>query len=488
MDKQDDEFELFLKTFRLRQPHRQPTFDVPSRRPSVLGLVAAAALVVVSIVLPVLLLQHPFLRSKPDESPSLAAPQLEPRKIFRSAYDGTVVSLEDGSEVEMRSDSELMLELGVDGININLTRGRIIVTAAKQRDGHLHVITKAATVSVVGTVFVVDVEDAGSRVTVIQGEVRVEHGAGAKNLIAGQQVATNPWVPQLTAIEEISWSRHAQEYAAILRQLTAAVQQRASAPVQTRPEFSAVSIKPVSRDDRPRRSGLSCHGSDGIVRALFGGIDPVIAPQGRCVGERVRLTSLIALAYGVPVEYVSGGPDWTRFSRDEFGTFQIEAVAENSSTATLSELRRMLQATLTDRFKHKVRKVVRPVHGYSLVVAKNGPKLKQTTENEESPFPVAGEKGGLTLKGKSTISQLIPFLTQALSSREITPVIDKTGLTDRYDYEIVLMSPGGGQRGLPRDSDLSDLLESQVGLQLRPEKSVPVEMIVIDEVAQPTPN
>jgi uncharacterized protein (TIGR03435 family) len=197
---------------------------------------------------------------------------------------------------------------------------------------------------------------------------------------------------------------------------------------------------------------------------------------------------LIALAYGVSVEYVSGGPDWTRFSRDEFGTFQVEAVAENPSTATLSELKRMLQATLTDRFKLKIRKVVRPVPGYSLVVAKNGPKLKQTTDNEESPFPVVGEKGGLILRGKSTIAQLIPFLTQSLSSREITPVIDKTGLTERYDYEIRLISAGGGQRGLPHDSDLSDLLESQVGLQLRPEKSVQVEMIVIDEVDRPTPN
>jgi uncharacterized protein (TIGR03435 family) len=343
-------------------------------------------------------------------------------------------------------------------------------------------------VSVVGTVFVVDVEDAGSRVTVIQGEVQVEQGTGIKNLMAGEQFTTNPLVRRLSAIEEISYSRHASEYVAILKQLTATVPERASTPVQTRPEFNAVSIKPVSRDDRPRRSGFSCHGSDGIVRALFGGIDPVIAPQGRCVGERVRLSILIALAYGVPVEYVSGGPDWTRFSRDEFGTFQVEAVAENPSTATLSELKRMLQATLTDRFKLKIRKVVRPVPGYSLVVAKNGPKLKQTTDNEESPFPVVGEKGGLILRGKSTIAQLIPFLTQSLSSREITPVIDKTGLTERYDYEIRLISAGGGQRGLPHDSDLSDLLESQVGLQLRPEKSVQVEMIVIDEVDRPTPN
>jgi uncharacterized protein (TIGR03435 family) len=140
-----------------------------------------------------------------------------------------------------------------------------------------------------------------------------------------------------------------------------------------------------------------------------------------------------------------------------------------------------------DRFKLTIHKVVRPVPGYALVIAKNGPTLKQTLENEESPFPVFSQKG-LTIKGKSTIGQLIPILTQFNSSREITPVIDRTGLTSRYDYEIVLPPPGAGQRGLPNGLDLSDVLESQAGLQLRPEKSIPVEMIVIDQVEQPAPN
>jgi uncharacterized protein (TIGR03435 family) len=491
MDWQDDEFELFLKRFRLRQPHRLPDFVVPAAPARRFGLIAVVATVVVlAIILPLLTLQRPLRPvTKPDSSARNPEQRIEPQEIVRSdGHDGTVVALPDGSRVEMRSNSELTLQPSADAMRINVTTGSIIVTAAKQRSGHLYVVTKDVTASVVGTVFVVSVEQAGSRVAVIEGEVQVEDGKTVKNLLPGQQVATNPLMPSIPLIKEISWSRHAQEYIAALRLSTAAVSEYPSTSVQALPEFGAVSIKPVSRDSRARTSGLSCHGTDGIVRALFGGTDPPTAPQGRCVGDRVRLSFLIALAYGVPQQYVSGGPDWARLTRDEFGLFQIEAVAENPSTATLAELRQMLQTMMTERFKLRIHNVVRPVPGYALVVARNGPKLKETFDGEESPFPVLNDKGGLAIKGKSTIAQLTPILTQFNSNREITPVVDKTRLSGRYDYEIVLPPPSAGQRGLISGSDLSDVLESQVGLRLRPEKSIPVEMIVIDQAEQPSPN
>jgi uncharacterized protein (TIGR03435 family) len=488
MDWQDDEFESFLKKFRLREPHREPNFIVKTIHPSRFGLFAAAAVVVAAIALPLLLLQLPVRPPKSDDISTAARQPVQGQELFRSVHDGNVVELADGSHVEMHANSEFMLEPGTDGINIKLSSGSIIVTAAKQNGGYLQVRTTDATISVVGTIFLVTVEEFGSRVTVIEGRVRIEEGSTIKNLRAGEQAVTNPRVPRVPLTKEISWSRQAAEYIAILQQSTAAPA-HAPTDAQAPPQFGAVSIKPVSPDSRARTSGFSCRGTDGIYRALFGGVDPPIAPQGRCVGDRVRLAQVIAFAYGVPHEYVSGGPDWTRFSRDDVGLFQIQAVAENPSTATLADLRKMLLTMMADRFKLQIRKVARRVLGYALVVAKSGLKLKQTVENEESPRPTVNEKGLLTIKGRSTIRQLIPVLTQMNSSREITPVIDKTALTARYDYELVLPPPVPGQRGgMPSGSDLSDLLEAQAGLQLRPEKSISVEMIVIDQVEQPTPN
>src|SRR5262245_6970730 len=75
-----------------------------------------------------------------------------------------MVALPDGSRVEMHDQSELSLERADDGLRIRLHTGSIIVNAAKQQQGHLYVQTKDMTVSVVGTIFLVNAEEAGSRV------------------------------------------------------------------------------------------------------------------------------------------------------------------------------------------------------------------------------------------------------------------------------------------------------------------------------------
>src|SRR5688572_14022163 len=99
---------------------------------------------------------------------------------------GAGLALLDGSRIEMRSQTELALERAGDGMRIRLHRGGIIVNAAKQRTGHLYVATKDMTVSVIGTVFMVDAEEQGSRVLVIEGEVRVQRGTTETKLLPGE--------------------------------------------------------------------------------------------------------------------------------------------------------------------------------------------------------------------------------------------------------------------------------------------------------------
>src|SRR5262249_55701969 len=72
---------------------------------------------------------------------------------------GCTLVLADGSRVEMRSQSELSLERAGDGERIHLRTGGVIINAAKQGSGHLYVQTKDITVSVVGTVFLVNAEE-----------------------------------------------------------------------------------------------------------------------------------------------------------------------------------------------------------------------------------------------------------------------------------------------------------------------------------------
>src|SRR5262245_2363219 len=131
---------------------------------------------------------------------------------------GSVLVLADGSRVEMRSESELSLVRADDGVTIRLNTGGVIVNAAKQHNGSLYVQTKDVNVSVLGTVFFVAAEKEGSRVAVIEGEVRVKQGGTEKKLRPGEQVATNPLIPRLPVSEDISWSRQAETLLALLQQ------------------------------------------------------------------------------------------------------------------------------------------------------------------------------------------------------------------------------------------------------------------------------
>src|SRR5215831_9114793 len=79
-----------------------------------------------------------------------------------------------------------------------------------------NVQTKDVTVSVVGTVFLVNAEEDGSRVAVIEGEVQVHEGTSYTRLRPGEQVATSPQVDARPVKDAIAWSRQADVFSAIL--------------------------------------------------------------------------------------------------------------------------------------------------------------------------------------------------------------------------------------------------------------------------------
>lgn len=140
-----------------------------------------------------------------------AGQRLERYQSVRTGNDsGAVLELADGSRIEMGARAEIALDRTRDGVKIRLDRGNIIVTAARQRDGHLYVETKDCTVSVVGTVFSVNAGAKGSRVSVIEGEVRVQHSEATQALFPGQQMSTDAAMGSIPVEQEIAWSRNAE--------------------------------------------------------------------------------------------------------------------------------------------------------------------------------------------------------------------------------------------------------------------------------------
>lgn len=407
---------------------------------------------------------------------------------------GEFIRLPDGSRIEMRAQSELSLESASDGVRIRLNSGSVIVSAAKQRTGHLYVQTKDMTVSVVGTVFLVNAEEAGSRVAVIEGEVLVQQGETSTKLLPGEKRATNPLMASPAVKEEIAWSREAEMHAALLQQ---------SSPARL--EFSAVTIKPLPPPEHPGQAtagenGVACRGIDmarrSVSRSVGPGFAPINVPRGRCVANAATFEQLVTFAYDRPIR---PNPAFTRLLSD----FEVQATAENVATVTVAELRRMLQTMLTDRFKLKFRYEQRETAALGLVVGAGGSKLKPKADNDsyETPRQTWGDKGAV-ITGKSTLADLAQILGHwyvGLSS----VVVDATGLTGVYDYEFVLpkreLSSGVGPRGqggiapptpappVDRAAAISAALEEQLGLRLQPQRAT-TEFIVLEHAEMPTEN
>jgi uncharacterized protein (TIGR03435 family) len=376
--------------------------------------------------------------------------------------------------------------------------------------------TKDATVSVVGTVFLVSIETAGSRVAVIEGVVQVEQNADSKKLKPGEQVATSPAMQVVPIPELIKWSRNAASYLALLQQSLTALQ---PPPVIVRPPVAAVQNVPAANEAFEVASirSMPAPGGGGRGGDLLSGYPPSCygVPQvdpKRFAISNTTLYHLITLAYGKSCEFwellpptdgLSGGPGWVRADR-----WDVQAVIpEGSPSYTAQQFRRgeapklqkMIQTLLADRFKLVLRKETKEMPVYLLTVGKDGPKFTEWKEgdrvtlgafnvgpNRDNTYLVAriaGNKGSMT------------DLSHLLQSATLRPVLNRTGLQGDFNFEFLYaptadrfpeLANSGRLPFLPSPS-LFTSIEENLGLKLEAARA-PVELLVIDHVEKPLPN
>jgi uncharacterized protein (TIGR03435 family) len=240
------------------------------------------------------------------------------------------------------------------------------------------------------------------------------------------------------------------------------------------PAFEVASLKPANPGNNGVRGG--CHGIDSVYT---GANERASAPPlGRCVITDGRLSHMLGIAFRIgSMLYIKGGPEWL-MSGDS--RYTVDAKAEDPTKATEEQLLQMLQALLIERFNLKFHREIKDMPGYTLVVAKNGPKL-QASKGEDSGFSWGAEgkpnpAGPACLTAqKWTPSMLAGLLTQMGKG----PAIDKTGLTGEYDFKLCWNEMEG--------PSLFSALQEQLGLKFEAQK-VPVSFFIVDSAQKPTEN
>jgi bla regulator protein BlaR1 len=236
------------------------------------------------------------------------------------------------------------------------------------------------------------------------------------------------------------------------------------------------------------------------------------AAPGRFTATNAPVSLLIRDAYEVSDNQIESLPEWARTERFDVAAVLDDVPArpslEDEQTKQLA-----LRTLLAERFHLAVRRELREVPMYALVMARSdgrpGPGLHRSTidcspERREAhaaaaaaavaagqPVPMCGSRfqygrirfGGYPL---SRFAQNFRF--------DDRTVIDRTGLTGNWEFELTFMpepsDPAPGPNSLPLDPNapfLSTALQEQLGLKLESTKGT-IEVLVVERVERPSEN
>ena len=186
---------------------------------------------------------------------------------------------------------------------------------------------------------------------------------------------------------------------------------------------------------------------------------------------------VIALAYEVLSAQVKGGPAW--LTREPY---DFEARA-GSASAGPNQIRVMVKTLLEERFKLAIHRDTEEMTAYTLVVAKNGPKLQDANGGRRGYVNWTG-LGQVTFSENTTLGGL----TSVLSGVVGAPVLDETGLRGTYNFSLEFTRPNDPRpRQTDSPPDVFIALQEQLGLELRATRRR-VEVVVIDHIERPSPN
>jgi uncharacterized protein (TIGR03435 family) len=297
------------------------------------------------------------------------------------------------------------------------------------------------------------------------------------------------------------------------------------------PSFEVATVKPAA----PPSTTMAMGGMKIAMRMGTRG-GPGTSDPGQITYSGMSMKSLLVAAYGVKTYQVSG-PSWMDSER-------FDIVAKVPPGATKDDVKLMLQNLLAERFKLTLHREKKELPMYALMVAKNGPKLKESPPDDPdakdatAPLDPAAaaaaaeqkakqrmedlkrtvERGGdmsklppgrgmsmMVMNGRAHMNapkQTMEQFAEWLSGQLDRPVVDQTALSKKYDVSLdyapesiggrgpmggMIAPPPGGDGAEKAELDaqaaptLFAALQEQLGLKLEQKKGT-VELLVVDRL------
>jgi len=275
--------------------------------------------------------------------------------------------------------------------------------------------------------------------------------------------------------------------------------------------FGAMHPRVVRADDAQDQRFAGLHFDSASLKPSQGesqGLQ-LIQRNNEFLDTDITMKDLIAIAYGVGPDRISGGPEWIGTQRFDFEARWTPTPTTTSNvppppapevsiaTATMGPghgpavtrvpapgvLQAMLRNFLAEQMNLRVREDSAVLPVYELVVANGGPKLTPTQTQPETNVTAVRLRTGFSehvINGQEdlAVTNGVPrVLCDTLSNHLGREVVDKTGLTGRYDFTM----------SFPAQTDadqLASILRDHYGLDLQATEQ-PVKVFAIDNINKP---
>jgi bla regulator protein BlaR1 len=240
--------------------------------------------------------------------------------------------------------------------------------------------------------------------------------------------------------------------------------------------FEVVSIHPADPSLGPRRVGL-LPTDDGLTASNISLVLMLLMEDRDLQMDANRIV---------------GGPDWARSLHWDIHAKVADSdvpewskLAHDASPAARARVAATVEAMLAERFGLKMHTEVKEGTVYNLVVAEGGPKIEPAAASEPARMIM-----GI---GRFSGPMELPFIISIFAQQLGHPVIDRTGLTGRYDINLNWDPPNATAAAPTTNADnatqpapsLFTALQEQLGLKLVAGRG-PIEHLLIDSVEKPS--